>query len=122
MTVAITDPPPADVADELTRLRGRLDQVVPAKQPKNLLVRASQEPLAADSHLVLASSGTSAPLLVNVPSATTPQSLVGDPSGGRSTHSPPLLGGNIGMCCPTGNPQTCPPCPEGKSRPILRCR
>ncbi len=45
-------------------------------------VRASQEPLAADSHLVLANSGTSAPLLVNVPSAATPQSLVGDPSGG----------------------------------------
>jgi uncharacterized membrane protein (DUF373 family) len=44
-------------------------------------VRAFQEPPAADSHLVLASSGTSAPLLVNVPAARTPQGLVGDPSG-----------------------------------------
>lgn len=44
-------------------------------------VPASQEPSASDRQLVLATSGTSAPLLVNVPAATTPQGLVGDPSG-----------------------------------------
>jgi endonuclease/exonuclease/phosphatase family metal-dependent hydrolase len=38
MNVAITDPPPAEVADELARLRAKLDQVVPAKQPDQNLV------------------------------------------------------------------------------------
>lgn len=35
----ITDPPPADVADQLAVLSGALDRVVPPKQPgQNLLI------------------------------------------------------------------------------------
>jgi hypothetical protein len=38
MSNSITDPPPADVAAEVTAFVAALDQVIPAKQNQNLLI------------------------------------------------------------------------------------